>query len=77
MVVYWSFTGNSGSGALDLISGEHWNTAVGGYGYKEFSFNGNQTISYYVVVTDTSGATVRSTILTNTLHPFTDCYSSN
>ena len=72
-VVYWSFPGNSGSGPLDNFSGNHWNTAVGGYTYPVFTFSGNQTISYYLVVTDHAGHTVTSPTLTNILHPVSDC----
>jgi hypothetical protein len=74
--VYWSFGGssspygNSGSGALSLVSGNTWSTEVGGYHYANFTILGNEAVRYYAKVVDNHGTSVTSPTVTNTL---TEC----
>ncbi len=76
---YFSFggnsapTGNSGSGALSLVSGDTWSTEQGGYVSTRFTVEGTETVTYYVVVVDNHGTSVTSSKVTNTL---TECDQS-
>ncbi len=71
--LYFSFTNNSGGGPLEAdSSGGTWSTDAGGYTYTDFqgsnAIHGAETITWYAVLTDHSGASVTSNIVTNTVH---------
>ena len=69
--VYFSFPGNSGSGALELVYGSttQWYTYVGGYDYTAFDIPATETISYYITVIDNHGNHVTSPTVTNQVQP--------
>lgn len=73
VLVLWGSSspyGNSGSGALSLVSGNTWSTEVGGYHYANFTILGNEAVRYYAKVVDNHGTSVTSPTVTNTL---TEC----
>jgi len=62
-VIDFSFTGNSGSGPMELNYGSttQWSTDIGGWDYTAYTIIGQETVTYSLTVTDTFGHVAHAT----------------